>query len=377
MVNNKILLFLLILISSWKVQGSEIDYLSLAEVLLRDKNYSRAKSALMKAKKNWGDIEEEHYHLLNGLYLLRTKKAEDSIPELLKVKEQDYLDKKQIYLAEAYLEINQKTDALRQINKIKMGERTSLAVKHLKAKILFENQKYQKALDLLYGLLHLKKEVTLRLTLYYMTSLGLFEEAMTIYRSFRDEKKLEKQSLLVARLFQQWGQRKKALMVLEEATLHFPYNTELLNFMTFLYDREKKIYAAGDLYTKLAYIDNSFAYGAGEYLKRSGRVHQAHIINMNVGDQKKQLLQKLSIYIKNEKYNLARSLKTPLKQLKAFEDDEIKYAFAYTYLTQGEYNQSIQLLKKIKKNGLINKSVKLLAVVRGCQKNRWECYGYF
>ena len=98
---------------------------------------------------------------------------------------------------------------------------------------------------------------------------------------------------------------------------------------------------------------------------------------MNVGDQKKQLLQKLSIYIKNEKYNLARSLKTPLKQLKTFEDDEIKYAFAYTHLTQGEYTQSIQLLKKIKKNGLINKSIKLLAVARGCQKNKWECYGYF
>ena len=200
---------------------------------------------------------------------------------------------------------------------------------------------------------------------------------MTVYRSFRDEKKLEKQSLLVARLFQQWGQRKKALMVLEEAALYFPYNTELLNFMAFLYDREKKFYAAGDLYIKLAYIDNSFAYGVGEYLKRSGRVHQAHILNMNVGDQKKQLLQKLSIYIKNEKYDLARSLKTPLKQIEAFEDDEIKYAFAYTHLTQGEYTQSVQLLKKIKKNGLINKSIKLLAVVRGCQKNRWECYGYF
>ena len=122
------------------MQGSEIDYLSLAEVLLRDKNYSRAKSALMKAKKNRDDIEEEHYHLLNGLYLLRTKKAEDSIPELLKVRDRDYLDKKQIYLAEAYLEINQKTDALRQINKVKMGEKTSDAVKHLKAKILFETK---------------------------------------------------------------------------------------------------------------------------------------------------------------------------------------------------------------------------------------------
>ena len=266
-MNNKILLSLLILVSGWKVQGSEIDYLSLAEILLRDKNYPRAKSVLMKAKKNWDDIEEEHYHLLNGLYLLRTKKAKDSIPELLKVTDRDYLDKKQIYLAEAYLESNQKTNALRQINKVKMGEKTNPAIKHLKAKILFENQKHQKAMNILYGLLHLKKEVTLRLTLYYLTSLGLFEEAMTIYQSFRDEKKLEKQSLLVARLFQQWGQRKKALMVLEEAALHFPYNTELLNFMTFLYDREKKIYAAGDLYTKLAYIDNSFAYGAGRIFK--------------------------------------------------------------------------------------------------------------
>ena len=141
-------------------KANEIDYLLLTENLLRDKNYSRANTALkkaksQKAKNQWDEIEEQHYYLLNGLYLLRTKKINEAIVELKKVLEKDFREKKQIYLAEAYLSLKKDKEALEHIQKVNL-KKVGLSVKHLKAKILFENNRFQSSLNLLHSLLSLK-----------------------------------------------------------------------------------------------------------------------------------------------------------------------------------------------------------------------------
>ena len=368
---------ILTLIFTGLAQGTEIDYLALTEILLRDKNYNRAQLALKNARDNWDDIEEEHYYLLNGLYLLRTENPVSSITELLKVKDRIYLDKKQIYLSEAYLELGQKRKALEEIEKVKLRNKTPISVKHLKSKIFFENGKYQEALELLSRLFALKEDTTLRLAIHYLGRLGLFEEALRVYREFRDPRKIKTQSLLVSRLFESFRQRQKAIVVLEEAAIFLPMDVQILNSLAFFYHLENKVYVAGDIYTKVAYIDISLAYEVGEYLRQHGRAQQAHILNMNVTDQRKQILQKLSIYIDEKKYDMARALEVPLKQIGAFDDDEIKYAFAYVLLSQGEYRESIHWIKNIKKKSLMNKSLKLLKMADDCLQDGWECYGYF
>ena len=200
---------------------------------------------------------------------------------------------------------------------------------------------------------------------------------MEIYHKFRDPARIETQSQLIAKMFKAKGHRSKATLILEEAALYFPQSVEILSFMSFLYDKQKQFYVAGDIYTRLAYIDHTLSHGVVEYLKKSGRKIQAQILNMSVSHQKKQLIQKLSIYIDNEDYGLAHSLEVPLHQVGAFDNDDVKYAFAYVQLTQGKYDASARQLKSIKKSSLINRSLKLLDIVKGCKKSRWECYGHF
>ncbi|MCB0422964.1 MAG: hypothetical protein KDD61_18325, partial [Bdellovibrionales bacterium] len=102
-------------LSPIKSQAQEIDYLALAHVLLRDGNYQRAQGALANAKKDWDLIEVQNYYLLNGLYLLRTKKFNEAEAELAKVTDEDYLPQKWAYLTEVYLAQNKKGEALKSI----------------------------------------------------------------------------------------------------------------------------------------------------------------------------------------------------------------------------------------------------------------------
>jgi len=357
------------------LQAQEIDYLALSSILLRDKNYSRANMALKNAKDNWDDIEHEHYYLLRGLYKLRTGEIDKAIEILKQVKGADYTFKKNAYLAEAYYLLAQYSQSLSYINLVKSRiSKKSLSIYHLKAKILFSNNLFEETFFLLNNLRRYKKVTTSKLTIHFLMEMGLFEEAYREMRVFLNGKGGESY-LRMASVLRKYGRSERAILLLEEALLRYPKNEKALSLLAALYDEHKKKNVAGDLYMRLAYQNAHFSHDAAEYLKQNGKVIYAQMINLSVAEAKKQLLQKFSLYLSQENYDLASSLETPLKQARAFEDDDIKYAFAYTQLLQGKYQKSLDLLEKISSKKLLSKSLQLIKVVEDCRSSQWECYG--
>lgn len=375
---SKLLICILTLVSlTAPLNAQDMDYLALASVLLRDGNYARAASALKKSKLEWEDIEQEHYYLLNGLFLLRTNNVDVAIVELQKVKDEEYLLKKFTYLSEAYLKKKEPKSAFKWINKINIDGKTPSAVRYLKAKVLFENKRYRETLAELNALMPSKQLRTFKLMTHYLMEMGLYQQAVAIIREMISLHGTLKPDLSIqmAQLLLSKKLISEAVVLLEETALKFPGNSDVLKLKAATYDLYKKPYVAGDLYTKLAYLDNSYSHTAAEYLMSKGRPDRAQVINIMVDSPKKQLTQKLSFYIEQERYDLARSLETPLKQYNAYEDDEIKYAMAYTFLIQGNYEHSKSLLQSIKKEKLISKSAQLIKLVDDCESNKWECYG--
>ncbi|MCB0422217.1 MAG: tetratricopeptide repeat protein, partial [Bdellovibrionales bacterium] len=248
---------------------------------------------------------------------------------------------------------------------------------HLKAKVYFENQKPELAVDQLNQVLPKKRLVTYRLLSHYLMEMELTREALKvmyemldIHGTLNEELHLQSAQLLISK-----NKVQEAIVLLERASLLFASSADVAKLLAAAYDLDKKPFVAGDLYTKLAYLDSSYSHMAAEYLMQKGRIDRAQVINVMVKNPKEQLTQKLSFYIERERFDLARSLETPLKQYGAYEDDEIKYAMAYTFLMQGDYDHSKGLLKSIKKEKLISKSSKLMELVSECQNNHWECYG--
>jgi outer membrane PBP1 activator LpoA protein len=366
---------LLICLFTSVLSASEIDYLSLASVLLRDGNYVRAKSALTKAKKSWDDIEREHYYLLDGLLKLRTNKVDEAIAQLSKISDSEYITKRDTYMAQAFLEKKELKKSLSWIKKVNISSKTPVSISHLRAKIYFENGMIDETFKDLNEGAKKAKNKSRKLMVHYMLKLELKNEAYALIREICSDYNQESVYLQMARLMVSKDMNEQAVLLLEEAAIKYPTSVDVLKLLAASYDLKKKTYVAGDLYTKLAYIDNSYAHLAAEYLKQKGRGNAAMVINMTVDNPKKKLSQRLAYYIEQERFDLASSLETPLRQFKVYKDDDIKYAMAYTYLMQGDYQHSLRLLKNIKKSGLLTKSVKLMELVNDCKTNRWECYG--
>jgi tetratricopeptide (TPR) repeat protein len=372
-VNKLIFLSVLFLTTPGLARG--IDYLALSSVLLRDGNYDRAQGALANALKEWDDIDQQNYYLLNGLYHLRTNNIEFAISELQKIEDPEYLTQKRSYLSQAYLYLKNNKKALEWISKIEINRKTPDSVKYLKVKILVDNEKIQEAFALLRRLKAEGDSRSVKLIIHYLFQLNLFEEAFKEMRSYISRNKDSQLYTQMAKALISKKEYKKATYLLEEGHLKNPEDKEILKLLAATYDLSDKKKVAADLYTKLAYMDSSYAHLAAEYLKQNGKINLAHVLNAVVTQPTKQITQKLALYLDEERFSLARSLEIPLRQYGVYKDDEIKYAMAYAHLVDGDFSYSKSLLKDIKKQKLISKSLKLLKLVEDCEREKWVCYG--
>lgn len=355
--------------------GQDVDYLALASMLIKDGSYARAKGALSQSRKEWDDINHDHYYLLSGLYQLRTDKIKDAIVQLQKVNDSDFIDLKNIYLAQAYVKNKKYSLALQALNLVDISKHPSKSVTYLKAKVYFYNSMYSEVISTL-SAKSVKSDQNAKLLLInYLMKMQLFEEAFLRVPKLLIEHNHTQIYEKLSSIFTSAGQVGKAINILEYGVLVNPKNEVLLKVLAALYDKQKMTITSGNLYTRLAYLNKEFSKDAASYLMRSDRLANAFTLNIIVTDPNEKLSQKLSFYIENEMFDLARSLDVSLRQYGVYKDDDVKYAMAYSYLLSGEYKISLSLLKQIKKHSLVSKSLKLMDVVNKCQKVSWECYG--
>lgn len=369
---NKLVVSFFLTIS---VFASEIDYLAISSTLIKNGNYLRARKTLNKAKNDFDEIDSDYYYLLNGLLYLRTNNLDRSFEEFLKIEGSEYSFKKNTYLSELSLLKEDYQKAMDYIDLIKIEKSSPKSIVMLKAKVYFLNKKIKESFDLLNQISELKK--TRKIIVDYLFQLKLEKEAFSeIGRYLKDFPSASSYLIFAKYLFA----KKKldlASIVLEDGSLRFSKNEEILKMLASVYQKKGYAFIASDLYTKLSYLNPSYAFMAAEFLKRSHRPVNSMVLNMNIADPKKKLTQKLFYYLENEKFDMAMSLSKKIKQYKGLESDDVKYAMAYTDLIFGNYEKAKGQLKHIKKESLIVKSVKLLDVVNECQESGWVCFGTF
>lgn len=371
-MNKLVLVFILVFfkIASF---AAEVDYLALSEMLLKDGSYKRAKVTLDKAFEDLEDAEK--FYLLYGLYLLRVNKADDAIENLKSVTRSSLQLQKFSYLAESYLELNKPIEALRSIHKISDFNKAPLSVIKLKAKVEYECGHYGELHNTLKLITDKNYRSGKKVTIHYFLKLGLYQEALKESFKLFSKSDTSNDVTQISQLLIGKDRYSEAMSILEYGAAKYDTNTDILKMLASIYHQKGMKFISGDMYTKLAYIDQQYSGLAAEYLSQNHRTVQSSLVNISIDKPIDKLSQKLRNYLANDRYDLARSLAGPLKQYGAYEKDEIKYAMAYTYLMQGEYGKSTQLLNKIKNTHLINKSLKLMALVDDCKKSGWECYG--
>ena len=90
-------------------------------------------------------------------------------------------------------------------------------------------------------------------------------------------------------------------------------------------------------------------------------------------DKIEKLKQKIAIYLNAEEYRKIIGLKKALKRYKMLDDDNLRYALAYSYYMAGDYTNSEKHLKYISDNELFSKATVIRKNIEKCTNNSLEC----
>lgn len=346
-----------------------MDYLELANVLIKDKNYVRANKALSKAEEQFGQIDKHYFFLLKGLLSLREGKKDQAVNYLVKVSDGFYLSRKYIYLADTYYQQKKYEEAIGLYSKIDEEDKEKFSVQYLFTEIAFELADYKKAFNIINTITTEHKRNLIQVV--FLMRMKLYQEALILGLKTA---KSESDYIKLSKLFLGHKEYKLAILVLEEGSIKF-HSSEITSLLASAYDLQRMHFSASQIFIKLAYINPEESYNAGEYLRKYGQNKLAQVMNLNVSNLEQKLTQKINLLIQEDKFDQIVGLYRPMKAFRVLNNPQDQYAMAYSQLMVGNYDESVNLLKRVKSEKLQSKVGQLLEVAIECKANSWECHG--
>ncbi len=387
----RILIVILLLILSLPVMAKEkdVDYLSLAAILIKDGHYDRAEAALMKleiaqeANKAQGNDEEviedkARFYTLKGLVQLKKQdfvNAKASFQSAIQAGQTELVV--YVYLAQAaYGDKDYRTtlDAIanagEQAKSVK-GLYTIKAQSHWK---LDEKNSAWNALQA--GLDQFPDEaVFLRQQIFFLLELKLYQDAIVIGNKYlsRAEAVVE-DYLAIGSSLRKSHEAEKSISILEKAKLIYPDDTRVVVELAHAYLDSDKVVVAAELFQHVASLDTEYMSEAAELFRRAGKLGRALNLNAQVRDKAKKLKQRLAILLEYEDFELAAAMDKPLNRIGLLEDEDIRYATAYSLFKAGQFDEASEQLSFIKRPDLFRKSTELRKVMQNCESAAWSCY---
>ncbi|MCJ8277338.1 MAG: hypothetical protein MJK18_10895, partial [Bdellovibrionales bacterium] len=122
-----------------------------------------------------------------------------------------------------------------------------------------------------------------------------------------------------------------------------------------------------------ARVNTDLAFEASELLRQVGKSYRSRYLNFQTLDPKKRLKQKLSLYLEEDNYHSLKLMIPQLRQHQLLEDEELRYAVAYSLFRTGDFKKSESYLRMIERDDLFEKSLKLRDEISKCKSETWAC----
>jgi hypothetical protein len=214
----------------------------------------------------------------------------------------------------------------------------------------------------------------MREKIYFQLKLSLAHEALKGALNYlADQSSSAIQYLDIAEMFHQMSYTDQSVAVLEMGRVKYPTNLDLNLTLSQLYFQKNLLLAAEEGFTRSALTDGKYFYHSAELNRQLGQSERAQYFNGYVKDEKQKLKQKIATYVDSNKYNLISSLKSVIQRSELNQDDEIKYALAYSLIKVGEVEVPLKYLASIRKPELLEKTTTLQNAVLDCQVKTQSC----
>lgn len=369
------LLLIFLCNTSFAQEADDVDHLALAQILIKDGHYKRAEMSLEKLQ---GDQIKDKalYSALKGMIVLQKGEYQGAIDLFLLSQKQGMKDREiYLYLAESALQLNQLAQAAAYIEQMDSKDKEKIPYFLVKAEIQWKSGKKQLAWQTLdqalaknlsWNAINKKKFSYLMTEQLYQSAVDLAFTLMTDMNNFKDV-------LAMASQMRIQKQYDNSLKILQAMNLLRPQDEMVALEMAQNYLALENSYSAALILEESAKHNISLSFEASELLRQMGKNYRAEFVNMTTVDPSKRLKQKMSLYLDEEDFHSLKFLMPQLTQLKMMNDEEIRYAVAYSLFRTGDFKKSEGLLQSIEKEGLFEKSAELKKEISECQKAEWSC----
>lgn len=358
-------------------KNPEIDYLSVAEVLLRDGAVDRADAALAEVDPTAGGLDLARYHTVRGLIASQR----NDLPAAAAAFEQALAAGQTepmvvIYLAQAYFAEEQWRKVVDTLARGGEPVLDVTAAWSMRAHAHWMLGERQQALDLLSRAADRFPANTTftRRQVFYLIEVGLYQDAARVARAFlargdvgADEYATVGSALRRARAFDE------AKAILEAARLRFPAEPNLAKALAQVYLESGQMLAAAELLNQVALLDPALLPEAAELYRRAGYPMQALALNARIPDSTKKLKQRIGILAELRRYQQIAGMAGALERAGLLADEDVRYALAFAYFRGGDFERAEGHLSALTKPELFRKATELRRIMAECGDARWNC----
>lgn len=360
-----------------KEQAQEPDPLDVAATLLRDGYDERAKEVLAKVDVQSKRFDFVRYYTLMGI-LNHNRGYADVSNIFIKEAITQGQENKSIYLymAKNHWELKEYPEVIRILNEAGDAALENEQMFMMKAEAYKQMNDYPSAWAALdegiarfpeYSKFYMQK-------FYYLIELGYYEHALDYAGDYlKRQEYTQKDYLAVAYALRSNGQYEKAAMLLEEAVLRHPGDEKLLELLGQVYIDQEKYLTASTVFDRASIQYPRFAHKAAAlYLKANHPVRSLQL-NRRINKQAEKFRQRLSIDIHLEDYEALVTKTAYLKRYGLLKDDDILYAVGYAHYRNGDYDEAVRYLKKIKNSELFARASSIFKIIEKCENEPAQC----
>ncbi|MBD3792360.1 MAG: hypothetical protein IE918_09520 [Campylobacterales bacterium] len=345
-----VVLFCVLTLQAQESEEQTINHMEIATIMYYDGKYDKALEELRLAKDSHTRIEWDKYHNMRGLIFLKNENYHSSIDAF---KEAIIATRKKVY--EPPVEDKPQREYLFRVFSGKKEVKEPVVKKPV-----FDPEK-------------LRKDQIEEIYIYLSQAYYKAEEYINAVHALdaAGEKGRASASLFTLRAECYWkaGQHGSAIDALSRGAKLFPEDETLL--------KQKFYYFAphitADLFEKGSFYDEKYLKEAAEMHRRNGALAHALYLNSMMKDKEEKTKQKVAIYIGKGEFEKIIGLKDALDRYGLLQNDNMRYALAYSYYMVKEYESAEAHLKKIEDDELFSKATVIRKNIEKCRNNSLEC----
>lgn len=360
-----------------KASAEEVDYLSLAAVLIRDGYFDRAETALKSVDLTKKGVDKVRFYTLRGLVYLKKQVYQQAIKDFKQSIAEGQTEKSvYIYIAQAHYALKQYRETIDALEMAGELGREKPGLFSIKAQCFWKLESHDKAWDVLdEGEAKFPEHVAfLRQRFFYLVELKLFQKAAVYGQRYLDSGKAKAEDYLaLGSALRKSGAMEKALHFLELAKMKYPANDLVIIELAHVYLEKDQIITAATLFEEAARYKNKYSQEASELFRRAKQLYHALYLNSKITDQKEKLKQRLAIFLEFGDFEMAAAMEKALSRVGLLENEDMRYALAYSQFEVGDFEGAEKNLQYLTRPDLFKKASELRKSMQECMADQFQC----